>query len=65
MPAVGAHLRMVQHLGCAVGYNAIAPLLAAGALAPVGVVLMSLSTVIVAIKTQTLKGLSRHDGPRA
>ena len=56
---------MVQNLGWAVGYNAIALPLAAGVLAPIGIVqpawvgavLMSLSTVIVAINAQTLRRL--------
>jgi Cu2+-exporting ATPase len=57
--------KMVQNLAWAVGYNAIALPLAAGALAGVGLimpvwvgaVLMSLSTVIVAINAQTLRRL--------
>lgn len=57
--------KMVQNLGWAVGYNAIALPLAAGVLAPIGIVLpawagavlMSLSTVIVAINAQTLRTL--------
>jgi Cu2+-exporting ATPase len=57
--------KMVQNLGWAVGYNAIALPLAAGVLAPIGIVLpawagavlMSLSTVIVAINAQTLRRL--------
>jgi Cu2+-exporting ATPase len=54
---------MVQNLGWAVGYNAIALPLAAGAFAPFGVVLMSLSTIIVAINAQSLRGLRlREDG---
>jgi Cu2+-exporting ATPase len=60
---------MVQNLAWAVGYNAIALPLAAGVLAGVGFVLpawvgallMSLSTIIVAINAQTLRGLDlRH-----
>jgi Cu2+-exporting ATPase len=53
---------MVQNLVWAVGYNVIAIPLAAGILYPTfvlspaaGAVLMSLSTVIVAINAQTLK----------
>ena len=57
--------KMVQNLGWAVGYNVIALPLAAGVLAVVGFVLapavgaalMSLSTIIVAINAQTLRGL--------
>jgi Cu2+-exporting ATPase len=56
---------MVQNLAWAVGYNALALPLAAGALAGagivlpawVGAVLMSLSTIIVAVNAQTLRGL--------
>jgi Cu2+-exporting ATPase len=56
---------MVQNLAWAVGYNVIALPLAAGALAGIGIVLpawagavlMSLSTIIVAINAQTLRGL--------
>jgi Cu2+-exporting ATPase len=55
--------KMVQNLAWATGYNAIAIPLAAGVLAPigfvlspaVGAVLMSLSTVIVAINAQLLR----------
>ncbi|MBK9711911.1 MAG: heavy metal translocating P-type ATPase [Kouleothrix sp.] len=58
-----SYRKMVQNLGWAVGYNAIALPLAAGALAGVGLVLpawvgavlMSLSTVIVALNAQTLR----------
>ena len=60
---------MVQNLAWAVGYNAIALPLAAGVLAGigfvlpawVGAVLMSLSTIIVAINAQTLRGLNLQD----
>jgi Cu2+-exporting ATPase len=56
---------MVQNLAWAVGYNAIALPLAAGVLAPLGFVLpvwigallMSLSTIVVALNAQTLRGL--------
>jgi Cu2+-exporting ATPase len=55
--------KMVQNLAWATGYNAITIPLAAGVLAPigfvlspaVGAVLMSLSTVIVAINAQLLR----------
>jgi len=53
---------MIQNLTWAVGYNVIAIPLAAGVLFPyftltpaMGAVLMSLSTVIVAINARTLK----------
>jgi P-type Cu2+ transporter len=67
-----SYRKMVQNLAWAVGYNAIALPLAAGVLAPVGLVLpawvgaalMSLSTIIVAINAQTLRGLDlRGDEP--
>jgi cation transport ATPase len=56
--------KMVQNLWWAAGYNIVAIPLAAGVLAPwgivlpaaVGAVLMSLSTVIVAINAQLLRG---------
>ena len=54
--------KMIQNLVWAVGYNVIAIPLAAGILYPkfilspaMGAVLMSLSTVIVAVNAQTLK----------
>ena len=57
--------KMVQNLWWAAGYNVVAIPLAAGVLAPVGVllhpafgaVLMSASTVIVAANAQLLRGL--------
>ena len=60
-----SYRKMAQNLAWATGYNAIALPLAAGVLAPVGVVLpawvgavlMSLSTIIVAVNAQTLRGL--------
>lgn len=59
-----SYRKMVQNLGWATGYNVIAIPLAAGVLAPwgiilspaVGAVLMSASTVIVAINAQLLRG---------
>ncbi len=59
-----SYRKMVQNLVWATGYNVIALPLAAGVLAPVGIVLspavgallMSLSTVIVAINAQLLRG---------
>jgi Cu2+-exporting ATPase len=61
-----SYRKMVENLGWAVGYNAIALPLAAGVLAGlgfvlpvwVGAVLMSLSTIIVAINAQTLRRLN-------
>ena len=58
-----SYRKMVQNLVWAVGYNVVALPLAAGVLAPVGIllspavgaVLMSLSTVIVAINAQLLR----------
>jgi len=55
--------KMIQNLVWATGYNVIALPLAAGALAPAGIVLspavgailMSLSTIIVAINAQLLR----------
>jgi Cu2+-exporting ATPase len=67
-----SYRKMVQNLAWAVGYNAIALPLAAGVLAPLGVVLpawmgavlMSLSTIIVAVNAQTLRGLRLREGDR-
>ncbi len=63
-----SYRKMMQNLAWALGYNAVALPLAAGVLAPfglvlpawVGAVLMSLSTIIVAINAQTLRGLRFH-----
>ena len=60
-----AYRKMVQNLWWAAGYNLLAVPLAAGVLAPfgfilpmsVGAVLMSLSTIIVALNAQTLRRL--------
>ena len=57
--------KMKQNLWWAAGYNLLSVPLAAGILAPVGFVLpmsvgailMSLSTVVVALNAQTLRGL--------
>jgi Cu2+-exporting ATPase len=65
-----SYRKMVQNLAWAVGYNVIALPLAAGVLAPFGIVmpaavgalLMSLSTIVVAINAQTLRGLDLHFG---
>ena len=56
--------KMLQNLGWATGYNVVAIPLAAGVLAPwgivlppaIGAILMSLSTVVVAINAQLLRG---------
>ena len=58
-----SYRKMVQNLWWAAGYNIVAIPLAAGVLAPwglvlspaVGAVLMSLSTIIVAINAQLLR----------
>lgn len=58
--------KMVQNIWWAAGYNIVAIPLAAGILAPwgifmppaVGALVMSLSTIIVAINAQTLRGIS-------
>lgn len=64
-----SYRKMIQNLSWAVGYNAIALPLAAGILAPVGLVLpaavgallMSLSTIIVALNAQTLRRLNLRE----
>lgn len=64
------HRKMVQNLWWAAGYNIVALPLAAGVLAPVGIILspavgalvMSLSTVIVAINAQLLRGIDFKTG---
>jgi Cu2+-exporting ATPase len=61
-----SYRKMIQNLWWAVGYNVIAIPLAAGALAPWGLILspaagaalMSLSTVIVAVNAQLLRRTS-------
>ena len=61
-----SHRKMVQNIWWAAGYNIIAIPLAAGVLAPwgidlppaVGALVMSLSTIIVAINAQTLRRIS-------
>ena len=59
--------KMIQNLVWAVGYNVVAIPLAAGILYPsfilspaAGAVLMSLSTIIVAINAQLLRSYRRH-----
>ncbi len=58
-----SYRKMIENLLCATGYNVVALPLAAGILAPIGVLLspavgalfMSLSTIIVAINAQLLR----------
>jgi P-type Cu2+ transporter len=60
-----SYRKMLQNLGWAVGYNVLAIPLAAGVLAPwgitlppaVGALLMSLSTIVVALNAQLLRRL--------
>jgi Cu2+-exporting ATPase len=60
-----SYRKMIQNLVWATGYNVVALPLAAGVLAPIGILLspavgalfMSLSTVIVAINAQLLRGI--------
>ena len=60
-----SYRKMIQNLVWATGYNLLAIPLAAGILAPIGIILpmsvgalaMSLSTVIVAVNAQLLRGL--------
>jgi P-type Cu2+ transporter len=57
--------KMLQNLGWAVGYNAVALPIAAGVAAPIGItippglaaILMSVSTVVVVLNAQLLRGL--------
>ncbi|HET9436871.1 MAG TPA: HAD-IC family P-type ATPase, partial [Gaiellaceae bacterium] len=66
-----SYRKMVQNLGWAAGYNVVALPLAAGVLAPVGVVLapavgavlMSVSTIVVALNSQLLRRLDLRPGP--
>jgi Cu2+-exporting ATPase len=59
-----SYRKMIQNLIWATGYNVVALPLAAGILAPIGIILspavgaalMSLSTIIVAINAQLLRG---------
>src|SRR5690606_6369626 len=63
-----AYRKMKQNLGWAAGYNVVAVPLAAGLLAPIGCVmpmaigaiLMSVSTVVVALNAQLLRRLDLH-----
>jgi P-type Cu2+ transporter len=61
--STASYRKMVQNLGWAAGYNVVAIPLAAGVLAPIGIslspavgaVLMSLSTIVVALNAQVLR----------
>ena len=65
-----SYRKMLQNLGWATGYNLVAVPVAAGALAwagitlapAVGAVLMSLSTIVVALNAQLLRGLDLRPG---
>ncbi len=65
-----SYRKMLQNLGWAAGYNLLAIPLAAGALAPwgvtlppaVGALLMSLSTIVVALNAQLLRRLDLRPG---
>jgi len=65
-----SYRKMMQNLAWAAGYNVVAIPLAAGVLAPwgltlppaVGAVLMSLSTIVVALNAQLLRGLDLTPG---
>jgi Cu2+-exporting ATPase len=60
-----SYRKMLENLGWAAGYNVVALPLAAGVLAPwgivlppaVGAILMSVSTIVVAVNSQLLRGL--------
>jgi Cu2+-exporting ATPase len=66
-----SYRKMIQNLVWATGYNIVALPLAAGVLAPVGIilspalgaVLMSVSTIVVALNAQLLRGLKLGDLP--
>jgi Cu2+-exporting ATPase len=67
----GSYRKMLQNLGWATGYNLLAVPLAAGVLAwagitlapAVGAILMSLSTIVVALNAQLLRRLDLASGP--
>jgi P-type Cu2+ transporter len=69
--SVASYRKMLQNLGWATGYNLLAVPVAAGALAwagitlapAVGAVLMSLSTIVVALNAQLLRGLDLRSRP--
>jgi Cu2+-exporting ATPase len=64
-----SYRKMIQNLVWATGYNVVALPLAAGILAPVGIILspalgavfMSVSTIVVALNAQLLRGLALGD----
>jgi len=66
-----SYRKMLQNLGWAAGYNIIAIPLAAGVLAwagltlspAIGAILMSLSTIVVALNAQTLRGVDLTPDP--
>ena len=69
-----SYRKMLQNLWWAAGYNLVAVPLAAGVLAPIGItlsmevgaILMSLSTIVVALNAQLLRRLDlRPDRPGA
>jgi Cu2+-exporting ATPase len=68
-----SYRKMIQNLWWAAGYNIAAIPLAAGVLAPIGItlpmsigaLLMSLSTVVVAVNAQLLRGLRLRPDPPA
>jgi Cu2+-exporting ATPase len=68
--SVAGYRKMIQNLAWAAGYNLVAIPLAAGVLAPIGftlspaigAVLMSASTVVVALNAQLLRGLKLRPG---
>jgi Cu2+-exporting ATPase len=68
--STASYRKMLQNLAWAAGYNVVAIPLAAGVLAPwgfvlnpaVGAIMMSLSTIIVALNAQTLRGLDVRGG---
>jgi Cu2+-exporting ATPase len=70
--STASYRKMVQNLGWAAGYNVIAIPLAAGAFAwagivlppAIGAVLMSVSTIVVALNAQLLRGLDLRSGLR-
>ena len=68
--STASYRKMIQNLGWAAGYNLVAIPLAAGVLAPigftlapaVGAVLMSVSTIVVALNAQLLRRLDLRAG---
>jgi Cu2+-exporting ATPase len=66
-----SYRKMIQNLVWATGYNALAIPMAAGLLAPIGIILpmsvgalaMSMSTIVVALNAQLLRGLKLRPEP--